>query len=85
MTTSHNPRCCPRAVFPVGARVRVHRADGFHPGRINAVHRRGAATEYVVHLDAADGGLGQVINVRITGGCGSALVIGSSVSCDDSH
>ena len=74
MTASHNPPCYPREVFPVGARVRVHRANGSHPGRINAVHRRGAAIEYVIHLDAADGGLGEMVNVRITGGRCGALV-----------
>jgi hypothetical protein len=73
MTASHNPPYHPLGVFPVGARVRVHRADGDHRGRINAVHRRGATTEYVIHLDAADGGLGQVINVRVGGGRASAL------------
>ena len=73
MTVSHNPPCYPGGVFPVGARVRVRRANGSHPGRINAVHPRGAVLEYVIHLDAADGGLGEVVNVRITGGRGAPV------------
>jgi hypothetical protein len=80
MTASHNPHCHPLGPSPVGARVRVHRADGSHPGRINAVHHRGATIEYVIHLDDSDGGLGQVVNVRATDG--GAIALASAVNPD---
>ena len=34
-------------------------------GRIDAIHRTPAATEHIVRTDPTDGGMGEVVNVRV--------------------
>lgn len=59
----------------VGDRVRVERNGGQHtPGRISSIHHVRGGIEYVVHADAADGGIGSVLNVWTSSGHTSLLV-----------
>jgi hypothetical protein len=58
-----------RAMAPHRVNDRVHvRQHGLQRvGRISSIHRRGNGIEYVVRLDAANGGLGPVINAWTNG------------------
>lgn len=48
-----------------GDRVVLIRRGHRVTGRINAIHRTPAATEYIVRTDPTDGGMGEVVNVRV--------------------
>ena len=52
----------------VNDRVQVHRHGTRRPGRISAVHHHDNGVEYVVRLDAPDGGIGAVVNVWTASG-----------------
>lgn len=57
----------------VGDRVRVQRRGVTYPARISSIHHRDNGVEYVVHTDAADGGMGSVVNLWTTSGQSSFL------------
>ncbi len=57
-----------RTGLQVGDRVHVQRHGRLMPGRILSIHRKDGGVEYVVAVDAADSGLGGVINVWTTSG-----------------
>lgn len=50
----------------VGDRIQVRHQGQLTPGRISSVHHVGSGVEYVIRLDAADGGLGDTINVALS-------------------
>lgn len=52
-----------RPVHQVGDRVQIHRDGHIQRGRVNSIHRVSGGIEYVVHADAAGGGIGGVLNV----------------------
>ncbi len=58
----------------VGDRVHVQRHGRLMAGRILSIHRTDNGVVYVVAVDAADGGLGGVINVWTTSGRSAYLV-----------
>lgn len=61
------------STYQVGDRVEVQRKGHSTPGRISSIHRRDHGIEYVVHTDAADGGMGSVVNLWTTSGQSSFL------------
>jgi hypothetical protein len=56
------------ALHQVGERVHVHRKGQTNAGRISSVHRSERGVEYVIRTEAADGGVGGVVNIWTTSG-----------------
>lgn len=73
MTTSESDGRS-RTGLQVGDRVHVQRRGRLTPGRILSIHRQDDGVAYVVAVDAADSGLGGVINVWTTSGRSAYLV-----------
>ncbi|MDT0262293.1 hypothetical protein [Jatrophihabitans lederbergiae] len=52
--------------YQVGSRVLVQHKGTTSTGQISSIHRQSNGTEYVVRIDACDGGMGSVLNLWST-------------------
>jgi hypothetical protein len=71
--TNEAPGAARTALHQVNDRVQVHRRGTRRPGRISSVHHHENGVEYVVRLDAPDGGMGAVVNGWTTSGHSTVL------------
>lgn len=63
----------PRTPHQVNERVQVQHHGQRRSGRVSSIHHNDDGVEYVIRLDASDGGIGSVVNIWTTSGQSSFL------------